>query len=351
MPPKKKGKGKKSKKKSVKKRDQKGSEGESSSLSLSAPMPTMPKVPSVNTAILNSLQALPITILKNATKTYILLMNKAVEKYLAMAGVTPDIDGKALDKQIVKSSELFSKGVRIVGKSSKEIIKDCAVLINEVLADKDLKLQIKKMMDTMVDLSKIQLRSVLKLGDEALPLIRDKADEVVDIATSTGENLGKSGIRAGLNAAQAIPGAGQVISIIRMIHAITMPAFKLFEKMTNLWIDTLKKVIKSTEKLQPGLTMGLDKAVDAFNAAKEAQILAAKKIMAMSMKVEDKINKTSNKVNAMISKLNVPQPPEIPKPQTPKLPNPQKAGRRKRRRTRKKALKKRHRRKSRRRMR
>ena len=119
MPPKKKGK-KKPKNKSVKKREQKGSEGEKSgnkSFSLSDPIQMPPEVPSINSAIFASLQALPITILQNASKTYILLMNKAVEKYLAMAGVTPEIDGKELDQQIKKSADLFSKGVKIVGKS------------------------------------------------------------------------------------------------------------------------------------------------------------------------------------------------------------------------------------------
>ena len=159
----------------------------------------------------------------------------------------------------------------------------------------------------------------------------------------------------------------QAISIIRMIHAITMPAFKLAEKITNLWIDTLKKVIKSMRKLQLPITDGLDKAVDAFVAAKNTQQLAAKKIEAMSNKVVGKINQTSNKVNTMIENFDksIPKPPktpELPKvpktpelPKAPQLPKPQlpktKKGGRRRRRTRKKALKKRHRRKSRRRMR
>ena len=375
MPPKKKGK-KKPKNKSVKKREQKGSEGEKSgnkSFSLSDPIQMPPEVPSINSAIFASLQALPITILQNASKTYILLMNKAVEKYLAMAGVTPEIDGKELDQQIKKSADLFSKGVRIVGKSSKEVIKDGAVLINAVLNDKELQGEIKKMMDSMVKLSRVQMKSILQLGDEAIPLLRAKADEVVEIASSTSENIGKSGIRAGLNAAQAIPGAGQVISIIRMIHAVTMPAFKLAEKMTNLWIDTLNKVIKSMQKLQLPMTDSLDKAVDAFVAAKNTQEIAAKKIQAMSNQVVGKINDASNKVNKMIENFdkNIPKPPktpelpkmpqapqvpqlpkapELPKQQLPKkpqLPKPKKGGRR----TRKKALKKRHRRKSRRRMR
>ena len=359
MPPKKKGKKKSNNK--TKKRQQKGSEGEKKGnkpFSLSDPIPIPPEVPSINSAIFASLQALPITILQNASKTYILLMNKAVEKYLAMAGVTPEIDGKELDQQIKKSADLFSKGVRIVGKSSKEVIKNGAILINAVLTDKELQGEIKKMMDSMVKLSRVQMKSILQLGDEAIPLLREKADEVVDIASSTGENIGKSGIRAGLNAAQAIPGAGQVISVIRMIHAITMPAFKLAEKMTNLWIDTLKKVIKSMQKLQLPITDGLDKAVDAFVAAKNTQVLAAEKIQAMSNNVVSKINETSNKVNTMIENFDksVPKPPKTPElpnvqapkiPKPPQLPKPKKGGRR----TRKKALKKRHRRKSRRRMR
>ena len=375
MPPKKKSK-KKPKNKSVKKREQKGSEGEKSankSFSLSDPIPMPPEVPSINSAIFASLQALPITILQNASKTYIVLINKAVEKYLAMAGVTPEIDGKELDQQIKKSADLFSKGVKIVGKSSKEVIKDGAVLINAVLNDKELQGEIKKMMDSVVKLSRVQMKSILQLGDEAIPLLRAKADEVVDIAQSTGENVGKAGIRAGLNAAQAIPGAGQAISIVRMIHAITMPAFKLAEKMTNLWIDTLEKVQKSVKKLQIPMTDSLDKAVDAFVAAKNTQEIAAKKIQAMSNKVVGKINDASNKVNTMIENFdkNIPKPPktpelpkmpqapqvpqlpkapELPKQQLPKKPQlakPKKGGRR----TRKKALKKRHRRKSRRRMR
>ena len=375
MPPKKKGK-KKPKNKSVKKREQKGSEGEKSgnkSFSLSDPIQMPPEVPSINSAIFASLQALPITILQNASKTYIVLINKAVEKYLAMAGVTPEIDGKELDQQIKKSADLFSKGVKIVGKSSKEVIKDGAVLINAVLNDKELQGEIKKMMDSVVKLSRVQMKSILQLGDEAIPLLRAKADEVVDIAQSTGENVGKAGIRAGLNAAQAIPGAGQAISIVRMIHAITMPAFKLAEKMTNLWIDTLEKVQKSVKKLQIPMTDSLDKAVDAFVAAKNTQEIAAKKIQAMSNKVVGKINDASNKVNTMIENFdkNIPKPPktpelpkmpqapqvpqlpkapELPKQQLPKKPQlakPKKGGRR----TRKKALKKRHRRKSRRRMR
>jgi hypothetical protein len=356
MPPKKKGKNK-PKNKSVKKREQKGSEGEkpgNKSFSLSDPIQMPPEVPSINSAIFASLQALPITILQNASKTYILLMNKAVEKYLAMAGVTPEIDGKELDQQIKKSADLFSKGVRIVGKSSKEVLKDGAVLINAVLNDKELQGEIKKMMDSMVKLSRVQMKSILQLGDEAIPLLRAKADEVVEIASSTSENIGKSGIRAGLNAAQAIPGAGQVISIIRMIHAVTMPAFKLAEKMTNLWIDTLNKVIKSMQKLQLPMTDSLDKAVDAFVAAKNTQEIAAKKIQAMSNQVVGKINDASNKVNKMIENFdkNIPKQPNMPQaPELPKqLRNPNKGGRR-RRRTRKKALKKRHRRKSRRRMR
>lgn len=386
MPPKKKGKKKSNNK--TKKRQQKGSEGEKSgskSFSLSDPIPMPPEVPSINSAIFASLQALPITILQNASKTYIVLMNKAVEKYLAMAGVTPEIDGKELDQQIKKSADLFSKGVKIVGKSSKEVLKDGAVLINAILTDKELQGEIKKMMDSVVKLSRVQMKSILQLGDEAIPLLRAKADEVVDIAESTGENVGKAGIRAGLNAAQAIPGAGQAISIVRMIHAITMPAFKLAEKMTNLWIDTLEKVQKSVKKLQIPMTDSLDKAVDAFVAAKNTQEIAAKKIQAMSNKVVGKINDASNKVNTMIENFdkNIPKPPktpELPKmpqapqlpkapnmpqaPQVPKLPKapelpkqqlpkkpqlakPKKGGRR----TRKKALKKRHRRKSRRRMR
>ena len=360
MPPKKKSK-KKPKNKSVKKREQKGSEGEKKDnkpFSLSDPIPTPPEVPSINSAIFASLQALPITILQNASKTYIVLINKAVEKYLAMAGVTPEIDGKELDQQIKKSADLFSKGVRIVGKSSKEVIKDGAILINAVLTDKELQGEIKKMMDSMVELSRVQMKAILQLGDEAIPLLREKADEVVDIASNTGENIGKSGIRAGLNAAQAIPGAGQVISIIRMIHAVTMPAFKLAEKMTNLWIDTLKKVIKSMQKLQLPVTDGLDKAVNAFVAAKNTQQLAAEKIQAMSKTVVSKINETSNQVNTLIENFDKstpkpPKTPELPSVQTPKPPQlpKQKKGGRRRRRTRKKALKKKHRRKSRRRMR
>ena len=58
-----------------------------------------------------------------------------------MAGVTPEIDGKGQDQQIKKSADLFSKGVRIVGKSSKEILKDGAELINAVLTDKGYKVK------------------------------------------------------------------------------------------------------------------------------------------------------------------------------------------------------------------
>ena len=348
MPPKKKG------KKKSKKQNKKVEKGEDS-LSLSSPIPLQPQIPSIGNAVFSSLSQLPVTIIKNASKTYVLLMNKAVEKYLAMAGVTPDIDGKALDEQILKSSDLFSKGMKIVGVASKEMIKDGAKITNAILNDDELKSQIKKMQDAITEMSKVQLKSLLQIGDEALPLVRAKADEVVDIAEKTQESIGKAGIRAGLNAAQAVPGAGQVISVVRMIHAVTMPAFKLFERMTNLMIDTLNKVMDSAERVQPGLTLGLDKAVGAFVAAKDAQQLAAKKIMAMSNKVESKINETSNKINNVISKINVPQQPKLPQqpkiPQQPKLP--QAAGRRKRRRkrTRKKALKKKHRRKSRRRMR
>ena len=124
---------------------------------VSSSSPIQSQVPSLQTAIFSSLSALPITILKNASKTYILLMNKAVEKYLAIAGVTPDIDGKALDDQITKSAELFSKGMRIVGQASKVVIKDGAVVANEILADKDLKAQIRKMMNSIVDLTKMKI--------------------------------------------------------------------------------------------------------------------------------------------------------------------------------------------------
>ena len=103
------------------------------------------------------------------------------------------------------------------------------------------------------------------------------------------------------------------------------------------------------QKLQLPVTDGLDKAVNAFVAAKNTQMLAAEKIQAMSNNVVSKINETSNQVNTMIENFDksTPKPPKTPElpnvqtPQLPKAPKPpqlpkQKKGGRRRRRTRKK---------------
>ena len=99
----------------------------------------------------------------------------------------------------------------------------------------------------------------------------------VNLMKSTGESAGKAGINAGLNANKRDI-LGQGLSIIRMIHSITM----LICKKVALLVKTAEEIIKINNELHPKSMMQLRGYILLVEKALQAQDLAAQRILNIS---------------------------------------------------------------------
>lgn len=288
-------------------------------------------------AIYYSATTLPLVITQSFAKKYINIVNGVAERYLAMANISPNAEGEALNKAVKKSMSLFTNYIKIVATTTTTVIKEGLKEGVNILQDPEIKRRLNKFFAAAGGVTKIFTQQLIQLSEDGLPLIKKQRDKYLTVFKNTATSASKAGINAGLNAMQAVPGLGQALSVIRMIHSITMPAFIFQRKMSNLALKTADDVIKIAEKNQPMGMKGLDKTLKLLKEGVETQEAAAKKVVDFTDNMKANIETSQKDMNKALEKAKA-----------------KKGGyrsKRRRRRTRKKSLKKRHRRKSRRRMR
>ena len=288
-------------------------------------------------AIMYSATTLPLVITQSFAKKYINIVNNVAEKYLAMANINPDSKGEAFNKAVKKSMSLFNNYIKIGAATTSSIIKEGLKEGHVILKDPEIKKRLSKFFAAAGEVTKIFMKQMVKISQDGLPKIKEQRDKYLKVFQNTATSASKAGINAGLNAMQAVPGLGQALSVIRMIHSITMPAFIFQRKMSNLALKTADDVVKIAEKNQPMGMKGLDKTLKLLKEGIETQEAAAEKVVKFTDNMKAKIQTGKENMNKELEKAKA-----------------KKGGyrnKRRRRRTRKKSLKKRHRRKSRRRMR
>lgn len=363
MPKKRKNKSKKKGKNIVDKNKEAGSmnelSGDNMSLNANSDSDEQPKeYLKLGDAISHSVKILPLLTIQYMAKKYINIVNNTAERYLAIVGVDPKSQGEDFNRQISRATELFSTYIKIAIRSSSAVFKEALKVGNEIMKDKELMMRLDRFMKAATEVASVYMKAFIKLSDEGIPLIREQGEKYVEVIQNTGENAGKAGIRAGLNAMQAVPGLGQALSVVRMIHSITMPFFTFQRKMSNLAIKTGEDLIRIAERNQVGAVLGLEKTIKLVKEGMDAQDTAARKVNAYTQKIKEKIEGAKADLNKVTNKAQL--KPQVPQQvqqqvqqQVPQQVPQQSAGyrrrKRRRRRTKKRTLKKRHRRKTRRR--
>lgn len=305
----------------------------------------------------DSATRIPIALIHQGINKYMEIVNSSADRYLAVIGLDPNTEEAKYKEHVKKAAKNFTAYMRVLLQSSGDIIKEGLDVFSKLMQDPEFKSVFDKFLQSLQESIGLFTEQILALGDKSFPKVKDMSAKYVNLMKSTGESAGKAGINAGLNAMQAVPILGQGLSIIRMIHSITMPFFIFVRKMLLLVVKTAEDIIKINAELQPKAMIQLRGYILLVENALKAQDVAARKILNISNNFQEKIQGTKSKLNNITANAGVPQETPIqppPQPQTP--PQPVKVGggrkkksRRRRRRTKKRSLKKRHRRKSRRR--
>lgn len=296
--------------------------------------------------VYDSATRIPIAILHQGINKYLEIVNRTADNYLAVIGLDPNTEEAKYKEHVKKASKNFTAYMRVLLHSSGDIIKEGLDVFSKLMQDPEFKSVFDKFMESLQGSIGLFTEQILSLGEKSFPKVKDMSSKYVNLMKSTGESAGKASINAGLNAMQAVPILGQGLSIIRMIHSITMPFFTFVRKMLLLLVKTAEDIIKINAELQPKAMMQLRGYILLVENALKAQDVAARKILNISNSFQEKIEGTKSKLN------NISFPPQ----EIQTAPAAAAAGggrkkksRRRRRRTKKRPLKKRHRRKSRRR--
>jgi len=267
----------------------------------------------VYNALARLLKSVPTAIIKTTIANYVQFVNMYVEKVFEKVGIELT---KPIQPQMEKSVDIARK-IAMVGA--------------EVMTDPVIQAQIKKTFESYETL----LREILK---RMMGLIWERVDEGVDKGTEMYEKASTKVGNATLNAIQSlVPGAGNVMGLIRSVHAFVINMQEINHEGMKFFTNTMTKLLVILNKVSvPGLD-ALDGSVSTFVAARKAYDKALAKIDALSAKLEqgnklvgelDKISEKieSGKVSAMdvgasaLSKVpEVPKVPEIKAPEIPKI--------------------------------
>tara|TARA_B100000424_G_C22931142_1_gene495351 strand:+ start:958 stop:2067 length:1110 start_codon:yes stop_codon:yes gene_type:complete len=308
-------------------------------------------------AMAYSARTLPLAGVQFVATNYMKAVNTVAKNYLAGIGVSAKTQNmSSFNKEVKEAVGLFKTYIKVVAKTTAEVSKEALKTGTMLAKDKELMKRLDVFMKAAEEVTKIHLKNLLRLADQQLPLIKKQADKYTEVFQNTGTNAGKAGINAGLNAMQAVPGLGQALSIIRMIHAVTMPFFTFQRKMSNLAVKTANDMITIAEKNQPPAVLGLDKTLTLIKKALDAQDAAARKVVNFTNNTKAKLEGTGAKLGKIAedaSKKLAEKAADVTN-KVAKLEKKQalkKGGyrsKRRRRRTKKRSLKKRHRRRTRR---
>ena len=284
----------------------------------------------------DSATRIPIALIHQGINKYMDIVNTTADNYLAVIGLDPNTEEAKYKENVQKAAKNFTAYMRVLLESSGEIIKEGMDVFSKLMQDPEFKSVFDAFLQSLQESIGLFTEQILSLGEKSFPKIKDMTSKYVNLMKSTGESAGKAGINAGLNAMQAVPILGQGLSIIRMIHSITMPFFTFVRKSLLLLVKTAEEIIKINNELHPKSMMQLRGYILLVEKALQAQDLAAQRILNISNNFQEKIDGTKTKLNNISTQAKAGG-------------GRKKKSRRRRRRTKKRPLKKRHRRKSRRR--
>ena len=264
-------------------------------------------------ALARLLKSIPMSILKTTIANYIQFVNMYIEKVFEKVGIELT---KPIQPQMEKSVDVARK-ISMVGA--------------EVMTDPTIQAQIKKVFESY----EMLLREILK---RMMGLIWERVEEGVNKGTEMYEKATTKIGNATLNAIQAlIPGAGNIIGIIRSIHTFVINMQEINHEGMKFFTNTMSKLLVILNKVSvPGLE-ALDGSVSAYVAAKNAYEKALGKIDGLSAKLEQgnqlvgELDKISEKIEsgktsaadvgaeALSKAPEVPKVPEIKAPEVPKV--------------------------------
>ena len=284
----------------------------------------------------DSATRIPIALIHQGINKYMDIVNTTADNYLAVIGLDPNTEEAKYKENVQKAAKNFTAYMRVLLESSGEIIKEGMDVFSKLMQDPEFKSVFDAFLQSLQESIGLFTEQILSLGEKSFPKIKDMTSKYVNLMKSTGESAGKAGINAGLNAMQAVPILGQGLSIIRMIHSITMPFFTFVRKSLLLLVKTAEEIIKINNELHPESMKQLRGYILLVENALKAQDVAAQRILNISNNFQEKIDGTKTKLNNISTQAKAGG-------------GRKKKSRRRRRRTKKRPLKKRHRRKSRRR--
>ena len=254
-------------------------------------------------AISYSAQTIPMAGVQFVATNYLKAVNAIGDKYLAGIGINlQQKDTRQFDREIKKALRLFKTYMKVISKTSGDVLKEALKTGQELTKDKELMKRFKLFMDAATEVTKIHMVNLIKLSDDGLPMLEKQADKYITLIEESGESAGKAGINAGLNAMQAVPGLGQALSIIRMIHSATMPFFVFQRKMMNLALKTGNDMLAIAERNQPPALLGIDKTLKVLRLALNAQDQAAKKVVDFTNKTKAKLEGTQKELGKIAEK-------------------------------------------------
>jgi hypothetical protein len=265
-------------------------------------------------ALARLLKSIPMSILKTTIANYIQFVNMYIEKVFEKVGIE-------LTKPIQPQME-----------NSVDIARKISMIGAEVMTDPVIQAQIQRVFASY----EILLREILK---RMMGLIWERVEEGVDKGTAVYEKATTKVGNATLNAIQSlIPGAGNVIGIIRSIHAFVINMQEINHEGMKFFTNTMTKLLVILNKVSiPGLD-ALDGSITAFVAARKAYDKALSKIDGLSAKLEQG-NKLVGELDKMSEKIengkvgaadvgakalsNVPEIPKVPEIKAPEIKAPE----------------------------
>ncbi len=263
---------KKSKTKDNKDKDKKGKD-EGSNMETSGEK-------TLSQAMILSISNLPKSLANKLISKYLAAVKGFADSYLSFAGIDSTTTPKAMEEQMKQSGQAIRNSARVTISGAEMLLKD-----------EEIKESLGNLLQSIVKLSENYVKLLVEGLKEQIPVIEEQGEKYIETVKSVVNGVIKGGINAGLNALQGIPGIGQVVSLTRLVHSITMPMFVITEKFTDFAISTTDKVLNILKKLSiPGIE-ALDSTASVFIKAKDAQDTFKRKLLNMSESIQGNIPK------------------------------------------------------------
>ena len=245
----------------------------------------------------DSATRIPIALIHQGINKYMDIVNTTADNYLAVIGLDPNTEEAKYKENVQKAAKNFTAYMRVLLESSGEIIKEGMDVFSKLMQDPEFKSVFDAFLQSLQESIGLFTEQILSLGEKSFPKIKDMTSKYVNLMKSTGESAGKAGINAGLNAMQAVSILGQGLSIIRMIHSITMPFFTFVRKSLLLLVKTAEEIIKINNELHPESMKQLRGYILLVENALKAQDVAAQRILNISNNFQEKIDAYKTKLN------------------------------------------------------